>query len=210
MPKKPASTTVRTRDAERTKAAIFDAAAAEFAAHGYEGARVDTIAERSGVNKRMIYIYYGDKKGLYLEILRRKVLAMHEIFTFEWGLEQGSTRDSLVGYFNATADDPELLRFIQWEALETRNGSKVVVEDERAEIFRMKVDALKRDQKTGRLSTAVPAEYLMLMFMALSAYPIAFSQNTRMVTGLSPDDKRFQKRWADLLSVVAELLAVPE
>jgi AcrR family transcriptional regulator len=57
------------RDPERTRAAILDAATAEFAAKGLDGARVDAIARRSGVNKRMIYHYFGDKDGLYLAVL---------------------------------------------------------------------------------------------------------------------------------------------
>jgi AcrR family transcriptional regulator len=57
------------RDPERTRAAILRAATAEIAAKGLNGARVDTIAKRAGVNKRMLYHYFGDKQGLYLAVL---------------------------------------------------------------------------------------------------------------------------------------------
>jgi AcrR family transcriptional regulator len=57
------------RDPERTRAAILAAATEEFTAHGLNGARVDEIAKRSGVNKRMIYYYFGDKGGLYIAVL---------------------------------------------------------------------------------------------------------------------------------------------
>lgn len=57
------------RDPERTRATILAAAIEEFTARGLDGARVDDIAERSGVNKRMIYYYFGDKTGLYLAVL---------------------------------------------------------------------------------------------------------------------------------------------
>jgi len=57
------------RDPERTRAAILSAATEEFTTKGLTGARVDHIARRSGVNKRMIYYYYGDKDGLYLAVL---------------------------------------------------------------------------------------------------------------------------------------------
>jgi AcrR family transcriptional regulator len=57
------------RDPERTRAAILTAATAEITANGLTGARVDTIAERAGVNKRMLYHYFGDKQGLYLAVL---------------------------------------------------------------------------------------------------------------------------------------------
>jgi AcrR family transcriptional regulator len=57
------------RDAERTKQAILDAAKVEFAEKGLAGARVDTIAEQSGANKRMLYYYFGSKDDLYVAVL---------------------------------------------------------------------------------------------------------------------------------------------
>lgn len=57
------------RDPVRTRAAILEAATHEFRAKGLTGARVDTIAKRSGVNKRMIYHYFGGKEGLYVAVL---------------------------------------------------------------------------------------------------------------------------------------------
>ena len=66
---KPARRTVTTRDPERTRAAILAAATREITAKGLTGARVDAIAQRAGVNKRMIYHYFGDKEGLYLAVL---------------------------------------------------------------------------------------------------------------------------------------------
>ena len=56
-----------------TRRRILDAARTEFAAHGYAGARVDAIAQRAGSNKRMLYAYFGDKRSLFAETLRRKL-----------------------------------------------------------------------------------------------------------------------------------------
>jgi AcrR family transcriptional regulator len=64
------------RDPARTRTAILDAATLEFSAKGLTGARVDTIASRSGVNKRMIYHYFGDKEGLYLAVLEETYSAI--------------------------------------------------------------------------------------------------------------------------------------
>ena len=55
--------------AAATRARILDAALAEFTAKGLAGARVDEIAERGGVNKRMIYAHFGSKDDLWLAIL---------------------------------------------------------------------------------------------------------------------------------------------
>lgn len=59
----------RQRNPERTRAAILEAAVAEFAAHGLGGARIDAIAARAGVNKRMLYHYFGNKEALFTAAL---------------------------------------------------------------------------------------------------------------------------------------------
>ena len=60
---------IRTRDADRTQQAILRTAMDEFSHAGLGGARVDRIAERAGVNKRLIYYYFGSKEGLFLAAL---------------------------------------------------------------------------------------------------------------------------------------------
>ena len=52
---------------------ILDAAMEVFAETGFDGARVDEIAKRAGVNKAMVYYRVGDKKTLYVEVL-------HDVF----------------------------------------------------------------------------------------------------------------------------------
>lgn len=59
----------QTRNPEATRARILDAARVEFVTLGLNGARVDRIAEKSGVNKNLIYHYFGSKDDLYLEVL---------------------------------------------------------------------------------------------------------------------------------------------
>jgi AcrR family transcriptional regulator len=62
---------VRSRDADRSQAAILLAARDEFASLGLGGARVDRIAERAGVNKRLIYYYFQSKDDLFLAVLEQ-------------------------------------------------------------------------------------------------------------------------------------------
>lgn len=58
------------RPASGTRDRVLAAAAAEFAARGYEGAKVDRIARAARVNKAMIYYHFKSKAALYREILR--------------------------------------------------------------------------------------------------------------------------------------------
>jgi AcrR family transcriptional regulator len=60
---------VRKRDSERTRAALMKAALKEFAQHGFSGGRIDRIAKAAKCNIRMLYHYFGDKKGLYVAVL---------------------------------------------------------------------------------------------------------------------------------------------
>ena len=68
----------RLRDADRSQAAILLAARDEFASHGLAGARVDRIAERAEVNKRLIYYYFGSKDDLFLAVLERTYADIRE------------------------------------------------------------------------------------------------------------------------------------
>ena len=62
---------LRTRDAGRTQQAILRAAMVEFADKGLGGARIDAIAERAGINKRLIYYYFEGKDRLFLAVLEQ-------------------------------------------------------------------------------------------------------------------------------------------
>ena len=114
------------RNLERTREKILAAALAEFSARGFAGARVDMIARRARVNKRMLYYCFGAKQDLYREILRRKIAERSE-----W-LE--STPDDFAGVlahiylFGGT--DMDFVRLMEWEAIDS-GGKKCIAEDER-------------------------------------------------------------------------------
>src|SRR6266436_558347 len=70
MPERRAArTTSRRRDPAATRKKLLMAARREFARSGLAGARVDEIAARAGVNKQLVYHYFGDKDALYLAVL---------------------------------------------------------------------------------------------------------------------------------------------
>ena len=48
---------------------MFQAAAAEFSARGFDGVGVDDIADRAKVNKAMIYYHFADKLALYRAVV---------------------------------------------------------------------------------------------------------------------------------------------
>jgi TetR/AcrR family transcriptional regulator len=70
MPKRRSTAAApRRRDPAATRQKLLAAARREFAQSGLAGARVDEIAARAGVNKQLVYHYFGDKDALYLAVL---------------------------------------------------------------------------------------------------------------------------------------------
>jgi len=55
---------------------ILNSAVVEILQYGFTGARVDRIAGRAGLNKRMIYHYFNDKQGLCDQVLKQQLRIM--------------------------------------------------------------------------------------------------------------------------------------
>ena len=108
------------RDPEGTKAAILAAATREFTDKGFGGARIDAIAARARINKRMLYHYYGGKEALYLAVLEetygaiRRAEARLDLAHRE--PEEG-LRDLVQFTFRYFLDHPEFLSLLSTENL---------------------------------------------------------------------------------------------
>jgi TetR/AcrR family transcriptional regulator len=61
----------RSSDPARVREKILKLATEEFGRIGFEGARVDRIAERCSVSKNMLYYYFKSKEGLFVAVLER-------------------------------------------------------------------------------------------------------------------------------------------
>lgn len=61
-----------------SKRRILEAAQSEFAAKGFDGARLGTIARAAEVQQALIHHYFGDKEGLHGEVVRSGLAAMTE------------------------------------------------------------------------------------------------------------------------------------
>lgn len=59
----------KTRDAERSRKLILAAAKAEFALYGLGGARLERVAEKAEVHKRLVYYYFKDRDTLFSAVL---------------------------------------------------------------------------------------------------------------------------------------------
>jgi TetR/AcrR family transcriptional regulator len=68
----------RSNDPTRVRDNILRQATEEFARIGFEGARVDRIAERCRVSKNMLYYYFKSKEGLFVAALERMYQELRE------------------------------------------------------------------------------------------------------------------------------------
>ncbi len=82
------------RDSAASRAAILQAALNEFSSAGYEGARVDRIAETAGVSKPLLYDYFGDKDDLYAAALREAYVQIRQAET-DLSLETLAPREAI-------------------------------------------------------------------------------------------------------------------
>lgn len=188
------------RDPERTRQRILAAALAEFAGKGYAGARMDHIAIRAGVNKRLLYHYFGNKSDLYQEILRRKVAEK----TATVLAAPDEPAELLRYWYGVVCQDPEWLRLTLWEALEGRTPA--VAEAERREESVQATAQLRASQQAGLLTDQLNAEDLLMVMLALAMFPQAFAQRVQLITGFAADDERLRDRWAACLSVIGGYL----
>lgn len=118
------------RDAAATQDALLAAATEEFARNGFAGARVDVIAASAGVNKQLVYHYYGNKEGLYGQVLeavyaqlreKERALSLAD-------MEPVEAMATLVGFsFDYLSEHPE---FISLLADENRYGGQHIRESQ--------------------------------------------------------------------------------
>ncbi len=69
------------QESEDTRTSILRTAEQVFADKGYTGARVAEIADKAGLDKRLIFYYFGSKQGLYAHILEDFFQRAEPLFT---------------------------------------------------------------------------------------------------------------------------------
>ncbi len=150
------------RRGETTREAILKAAESIFAEHGFDGARVDAIAEASGYNKTLIFRYFGDKVGLYTEVLKRadrEYSALLPRLFLPW-LEDDSLfsdphrfrellKITFEGFYDYMVDHPQITRMFNWEQAENwQTFARIASQFEPNDLVQLEAIFSKR-QKAG-------------------------------------------------------------
>lgn len=192
------------RDLERTREKILAAAAAEFAAKGLAGARVDAIARRARINKQMLYYCFGAKRELYREVLRRKFADRASFLESMPDDIEGA----LLHIYDHGGRDSDFVRMLEWEALEPGAGRRIATRERRA-LFATAMHKFGRAQQRGIIPRDVDPCHLFISFIACAVFPLAFPQMIEMVTGLDPASARFVRGRREFLRWLGRRLSSP-
>lgn len=204
-----------TRNAEASRLKILDAARIEFVSHGLSGARVDRIAAQSGVNKNLIYHYFGSKDALYLAVLERIYIGLrssqHDQDLRQLSPVEGMQR--LVGNtFDHFVATPDLIRLMSVENIhygEHLKTSKTVKPLYRGLLDTIRI-LLKRGQDEGVFRADVdPID----LYLSISGLAYFFLSNQHTLSWLLDHNlasrQRVAKRRGHVITMVLSYLTQP-
>jgi TetR/AcrR family transcriptional regulator len=204
-----------TRNPEASRAKILDAARIEFVSHGLNGARVDRIAEQSGVNKNLIYHYFGSKDALYLAVLERIYADMRSHQQDEDLRDlppvEGMKRlvSNTFDHFVATPDLTRLMSIENIHYAQNLKSSQVIKPLYRGLLDTIQI-LLKRGQDDGVFRDNVDAVDLYLSISGLAYF---FLSNQHTLSWLLDRDlaarRRVLKRRQHVVEMVLSYLTQP-
>ena len=151
---------------ERSRQRILKTAIRLFAEKGFAGTSVDEIVDMTGINKRMVYHYFGSKELLYQQALATEYgkLEMLEIKTLhsEAPIEK-TVYDIVAAYFAFLQANEEFVQLILQENLNRgRNLDKMQIPLSKSPILELLVQAVKTGKKNGTVRPAVDARFLLI------------------------------------------------
>lgn len=197
-----------TRDPEQTQARILEASKAEFARAGLGGARVDRIAEVAGVNKRMLYYYFGNKDELFRAVLEAAYADIREsekALHLE-ALDPVEAIRRLVAFsWQYHLEHPEFLSLLNSENLHHAEHLKhsTRVRSMHSPFVAMIGHILERGVKSGVFRTGVDAIQLYISIAGLSYFYLSNNYTLSAIFGRNlKSTKACDERLAHMTDVV--------
>jgi TetR/AcrR family transcriptional regulator len=163
------------RNPEATRNKLLVAARREFADSGLAGARVDEIAARAGVNKQLVYHYFGDKDALYLAVLEwvyEEIRSHERELNLEGLPPQRAIRKLIESSFDHLAAHPDFIVLLNDE---NRGGARHVRGSRRLEamhspLVSMVSKILKEGVRTGAFRRGINPLHLYISIAGLSYF----------------------------------------
>ena len=209
-------TSIRTRDPERTKRQILEAALSEFAKKGYDGAKVHQIAKSAGCNARLIYHYFENKERLYAAALQR-IYADLRARENDLHLDTLPPVQAIARLAETTFDFfDQNSAFLAITRNENLLGGRFIAQMPEIQMmsapFLDKVgDALSRGQQSGVFKSGIDPLQLYVSIVSLSAHHInaAHTLSATFGTDLACQDWR-QERRQHVLDMISQAVRNPE
>ncbi|UQS23483.1 MULTISPECIES: TetR family transcriptional regulator [Amycolatopsis] len=202
-PRRSPSPQERQRDPARTRKLILDAAAAEFAANGYAGARIGAIAARAGVNQQLISYYFDGKEGLYRAMSERWQQREAELVPSGTPLPEQLRR-----YVLEALSNPDEVRLLAWSGLEYDGPDSDPDHAPRSARMQHSVDEIAALQENGALPAEVDPACLTIMLMAAAMATTTLPHVVEGLCGVDPRSPEFVHHYADQLALVSRLIGL--
>ena len=166
---------IRSRDADRSRGEILRAAMGEFADHGFGGARIEAIAERAGVNKKLIYYYYEGKDELFLAVLEQSyadIRAAEQALHLEAGDPLEAIRSLVAFTWNHYLAHPEFLALLNSENMHRAGHLKRSrrIRQMNSPLIDVLAAVLARGEKAGVLRNGIDAMQLYISIAGLAYF----------------------------------------
>ena len=153
------------RDSEATKAKIIGNAMHLFSKDGFDATTVDKVAQKSGVNKALLYYYYKNKAGLYEAVMSEILTSIHhKILESEKCCKSsfGALKTFIARYTRYTQKHPYFPALLLRELSDGgRNLPDVMFTNMRC-LFKLLSDTLKDGEKKGIFHNVTP---MIIYFM---------------------------------------------
>ncbi|BCY10688.1 TetR/AcrR family transcriptional regulator [Actinoplanes sp. L3-i22] len=189
----------RQRDPERTRQKIIEAAAAEFAEHGFAGARTRAIAARAGVNQQLVSYYFGGKEGLFRVMTEQWVHRREELAP-----PGMPVREQLREYVLESLRNPEGARMFAWSGLQWTGPDDDPDRDTRTQMLGDSVTELRAIQAAGRLPAELDPVCLEIMLMAACLATTTLPHVIEGLVGADPRSPEFVEHYANQVALLAE------
>lgn len=147
---------------EDTRTRILTAAYAEFARHGFAGARVDRISANAQANKAQLYAFYGSKDGLFEAVLQ----ASFDDIMNAVPIDATDLPGYAVRLYDEYLEHPELVRLSTWTRLERSSVGHLVPEAERLDAG--KLAAIAHAQAVGIIDPGLDPFEVLTTVIAMS------------------------------------------
>ncbi len=176
-----------------TEEKILESAETVFHEKGYDGARMQEIADKANINKGLLHYYFKTKDSLFDAIfsmaLKRMVANIHSILSMEVPLEE--KMDMIIdGYMNILARNSALPRFVVTEL--NKDPDKFIAKhlnSSMKNVFTSFEESVQKEIKAGNIRE-IDSRQLFINMVSMIMFPYVGKPMIQILLGT--DNKSFQ------------------